>query len=588
MLWSSIILLVAAQLCASTVLSRRWNDLAEKHSWVETPRGWQVKGPAPSNHIFELRIGLKQDGMDKLIENLMEISDPTHARYAQHLTKEETDAFLAPHADSTAVVEEWLFFHGIDTSSTQRSDAGDWIKLQVSVDQAERMLGTKYNVYQHEPSGEQVVRTLSYSLPKELHSHVDVVAPTTYFGTLRSMKKRNVLQPNKKPLTDEEAALHFGSDAAVPSSCADTITPTCLRDLYNTSTYTPTQTKVNELGIAGYLDEFANTADLQSFFKKYRKDAVGSSFSIVQVNGGGNDQSNPGVEANLDTQYTTAISFPTPNIYYSVGGSPPFIPDDNTYSNTNEPYLDLLNFLQNQLTIPQTLSTSYGDDEQTVPFDYATSVCNMFATLGSRGTTVFFSSGDYGVGGSDCLKNDGSETVLFQPDFPASCPFVTTVGATTSINPEVAASFSGGGFSQYFAAPTYQKASCLSAIADAQLMRNENSKTGRAYPDISAQGESFQVFVYGFIEPVDGTSASCPTAAAIFALLNDFRLSQGKTSLGFINPLIYSTASSGFTDITSGSNPGCVTDGAFTAGKGWDPVTGLGTPNFLKLQTLVV
>lgn len=166
---------------------------------------------------------------------------------------------MAPRPDSTAAVEEWLYFHGINTSSAQRSDAGDWIKLQVSIDQAERMLGTRYNIYQHGPSGEQVVRTLSCSLPKELHSHIDIVTPTTYFGTPRSMKKAHFLQPDEQAA----AALRSGSDAAVPSSCANTITPTCLRDLYNTSTYIPTQTKVNKLGVAGYLDEFTSAADLQ-------------------------------------------------------------------------------------------------------------------------------------------------------------------------------------------------------------------------------------------------------------------------------------------------------------------------------------
>ncbi|KAF8903506.1 peptidase S8/S53 domain-containing protein [Gymnopilus junonius] len=590
MLWSSVLLLGAAQLCASSVLSRRWNDLAEKHSWVDIPRGWQIKGPAPPNHIFELRIGLKQNGMDKLIENLMEISDPTHARYAQHLTKEEMNVFLAPHPESTAAVEEWLYFHGINTSSAQRSDADDWIKLQVSVDQAERMLGTKYNVYQHGPSGEQVVRTLSYSLPKELHPHIDVVTPTTYFGTLRSMKKTHFLQPDEKAA----AAIRSGSDAAVPSSCANTITPTCLRDLYNTSTYTPTQTKVNKLGVAGYLDEFASTADLQTFFNKFRTDAVGSSFNIVQVNGGGNDQTDPGMEANLDIQYTTGISFPTPNIYYSTGGSPPFEPDSNTPTNTNEPYFAFLDFILAQSTIPQTLSTSYGDDEQTVPFDYAISVCNMFATLGSRGTTIFFSSADHGrddrVGGGNCRTNDGKNVVQFQPTFPASCPYVTAVGATARVNPEVAISFSGGGFSRYFAGPAYQETAVNAFLSSPSTYSGLNglfNKTGRAYPDLSAQGQGFQVVVGGRIRPVSGTSASCPTVAAVFALLNDYRLSQGRPSLGFINPLIYSAAtSSGFNDITSGSNPGCGTNG-FAAGKGWDPISGLGTPNFGRLQTLV-
>ncbi|KAF4610501.1 hypothetical protein D9613_006689 [Agrocybe pediades] len=587
MLWSSILLLGVAQLCASKVLSRRWEDVAEKHSWVEIPKGWQHKAPAPADHLFDMRIGMKQHGIEELIENLMEISDPTHHRYTQHLTKEQAEAFMAPHPDSTAAVNEWLEFHGIDPSSTQRSKAGDWITLRVSVAQAERMLNTKYNIYEHGPSGDQVLRTLSYSLPQELHAHVDVVSPTTYFGTLKSMKKTSFLQPNIKPISDEVAALVPGSDATVPSSCSTTITPTCLRDLYNTSTYVPAATGTNKLGVAGYLEEFANLADLQTFFKKFRTDAVGSSFSIVQVNGGGNDQTDPGVEANLDIQYTTGISFPTPNIYYSTGGSPPFTPDSQTPTNTNEPYLDFLTFLLAQKTIPQTLTTSYGDDEQTVPLDYATKVCNMLATLGSLGTTVFYSSGDDGVGGGDCKTNNGKNTVQFQPAFPASCPFVTTVGATTRINPEVAISFSGGGFSNYFGTPSYQSTAVNSFLT---RLGTKNAglfnKTGRAYPDVSAQGQGFQVVIGGTTQSVAGTSASSPTVAGVFSLLNDFRISQGKAPLGFINPLIYSTASSGFTDITSGSNPGCGTNG-FPAGKGWDPVTGLGTPNFLALQKLV-
>ena len=170
---------------------------------------------------------------------------------------------MAPHPDSTAAVNEWLEFHGIDPSSTQRSPAGDWITLRVSVEQAERMLNTKYNIYEHGPSGDQVLRTLGYSLPQELHSHIDVVSPTTYFGTLRSMKKTSFLQPDIKPISDEAASLVPTSNAAVPASCSTTITPTCLRDLYNTSTYVPAATGTNKLGVAGYLEEFANTADLQ-------------------------------------------------------------------------------------------------------------------------------------------------------------------------------------------------------------------------------------------------------------------------------------------------------------------------------------
>lgn len=191
-------------------------------------------------------------------------------RYGQHLTKEEVEAFTAPHSSSVDAVDDWLDFHGVDPSATQRSPAGEWVTIIVSVAQAERMLGTKYNVYHHAKSGQDVVRTLGYSLPKELHSHVDVVAPTTYFGTLRSMKSTSFVQHDVKPITPAEveaASLVPVSNAVVPTSCARTITPACLRALYNTSTYVPTQTATNKLGVAGYLGEFANTADLQvSFF----------------------------------------------------------------------------------------------------------------------------------------------------------------------------------------------------------------------------------------------------------------------------------------------------------------------------------
>lgn len=113
-----------------------------------------------------------------------------------------------------------------------------------------------------------------------------------------------------------------------------------------------------------------------------------------------------------------------------------------------------------------------------------------------------------------------------------------------------------------------------------------SSKTGRGYPDVSAQGLLQPVVVDGITIPAGGTSASVPTFAAVVSLLNDYRLSNGKSSLGFLNPWLYANATAGLNDITSGTNPGCLTDG-FTAQKGWDPVTGLGTPDFLKLQNLV-
>jgi tripeptidyl-peptidase I len=117
------------------------------------------------------------------------------------------------------------------------------------------------------------------------------------------------------------------------------------------------------------------------------------------------------------------MTYPTPNIFYSIAGSPPFIPDKFNPTNTNEPYLDWLKFIMSQTTIPQTISMSYGDDEQTVTKEYATSVCSTSAQLGAMGVSVLFSSGDFGVGGGSCHTNDGTNSVKFVPMFPASCRF---------------------------------------------------------------------------------------------------------------------------------------------------------------------
>lgn len=176
------------------------------------------------------------------------------------MSKEVVDAFVAPHPDSIEAVDSWLQHHNINPADISRqTGGGEWLLVRVTVAQAERMLNTKYNVYEHPASGERVVRTLSYSLPQELHAHVDVAAPTTYFGTARSMKTTSFLQPHVSDPSHDAAITPDLSGAAVPASCASTITPACLRALYNTAAYVPSATNVNKLGVAGYLEEFGSS-----------------------------------------------------------------------------------------------------------------------------------------------------------------------------------------------------------------------------------------------------------------------------------------------------------------------------------------
>ena len=87
------------------------------------------------------------------------------------------------------------------------------------------------------------------------------------------------------------------------------------------------------------------------------------------------------------------------------------------------------------------------------------------------------------------------------------------------------------------------------------------------------QGRDIAIIAAGQAEPVLGTSASSPMFASMIALVNDQLLNAGRPTLGFLNPLLYSSAAAAgvFNDITTGSNVGCGTAG-FPAMPGWDAV----------------
>jgi tripeptidyl-peptidase I len=166
------------------------------------------------------------------------------------------DALVAPHPTTLSLVESWLASHNVDPSSAvQHAGASSWLSFSIPVAQAELMLNTKYNVYFNPSTSSYIVRTLEYSLPGGLHSHIDVISPTTHFGSLKAMKATSFLMP--------EAVSPAADRLAGP--CSSEVTPQCLRIQYNSSTYVPSATSRNKLGIAGYLQEYANDADLQVY-----------------------------------------------------------------------------------------------------------------------------------------------------------------------------------------------------------------------------------------------------------------------------------------------------------------------------------
>lgn len=590
----------------------RWNYAVKE---VHNPPGaWRKVAAAPADHVMSISIGLKQHRFSELENHLTKSSDPSHKKYGAHLSAEEVRKLVQPSDETSSAVHEWLAQHGIESESLTYSPARDWISVRLPLEKVEQLLDTEYAVYEHSEDGDMLVRTPEWSLPRHLHEHIDVVQPTNSFFR-PEMRIKNALSRRDKlvkevdtfPLAQNTVAM--GMDVQVDNSnpdiskvCNETfVTPTCLRTLYGTIDYKPQALDKNHVGINNFLGEVNNRSDTNLFLKQFRPEAAGAGnqFKTIVINNGNNYQGQENatrlaagadIEGDLDSETVLGVAWPTRLTTYNTGGSPPFVPDLNTPTDTNEPYLDWVNAVLAMDDLPYTISTSYADDEQTVPFSYANRACNGFAQLGARGISLFFGSGDYGVGKTAyCYTNDGKNTSSFLAEFPTTCPYVTAVGATKQFNPEVVAVdnrngfVSGGGFSNYFSRPKYQK-QAVDAYVKSLGTQFEGlyNKTGRGYPDVAAQGYRFAVVWNGTVLTVDGTSASTPLFTAVITLVNDALLASGKPTLGFLNPWLYAEGYKALTDVTIGSAIGCGGSG-FPATKGWDAVTGFGTPIFKKL-----
>lgn len=504
---------------------------------------------------------------------------------------------MKPSDDASALVQVWLRDNDIDPAEAHFSTARDWITLTIPIHQAESLLDTKYHVYQH-LDGDKLVRTTSWSLPRSLHPHVATVQPTTAF--LRT-KKNAAVTPTMDVDIDLVALAAAANMTELNRACNfRSMTPNCLRLLYNIAPYVPKLPNQNLIGFTNYLEEVWNGTDLERYMATFRPDIWPQRTELRQVGinqGPFADGVHPtGMEANLDIQIIAGITSPTTIVSYSTGGRPnDFIPDLHTPTNTNEPYLEWVQHVleQDPSIRPSVISTSYGDTEQSVPRSYAEAVCNQFTALTAQGITLIFPSGDFGVGANGtCVTNDGQNAERFTPLFPASCPYVTTVGGTQSY-PEVIAAdprtdyVSGAGFSDYFARPAYQDQVVQDYVRG---MGNDYeglyNSSGRAYPDISAYGIYFTIWINGSVASVGGTSASAPTIASIFSLVNDALVSSGRPTMGFLNPWLYSEGHKAFTDVVNGTTTGCDGPG-FRAGPGWDAGSGFGTPDFGKILEIL-
>ncbi len=306
-----------------------------------------------------------------------------------------------------------------------------------------------------------------------------------------------------------------------------------------------------------------NASDLSSYFAGLS--IAEPRVTAVSVDGAANSPNDPNAdgEVALDIEVAGSIA-PGANIavYFTPNTSQGFVDALTTaiHDTANGP--------------PSVISISWGSAESNWTAQSMTAFDDACQSAVALGTTITVASGDNGS------SDGGSGNNV---DFPASSPHVLGCGGTELIaanagiqqeivwNDQPQGGASGGGVSSVFPIPPWQM--------KANIPKPPTSGGGRGVPDVAGDASpetGYNVLFDGQSAIVGGTSAVAPLWAALIALLNQ----QRGSNIGFANLALYQNAENGFNDITQGNN------GSYSAEPGWDPCTGLGSPDGNQLSQI--
>jgi tripeptidyl-peptidase-1 len=555
-----------------TLLSKHNNDLNELTS-IETvtvspslSEQWKWSSSCSDDESIELTFAIKQQNIDQLTSILNDISNPKSKNYGQYYTIDSIHELLKPSDDSLNTIKTWLLDYVNEDEIKSVTPNSDFLRIKTTIEKANKLLNTQYGIWTNS-NGEQHIRVKdNYYVPKSVGQHLDFVSPTLRFPLKKHVKTQAYISSKSLDITSDKTSY---------------VTPTTLKALYDyPDDVSASSTSGNAQCVASFLEEYYDDDDLSLFWETYEIEET------TMIREPLNQEDGYGSEAELDVQYITSMGEQITTYVWEI--------EDDGY------FISLVEEILDSDVMPYVVSMSYGGDEQSNGYEYCSRANTEFAKASALGITFFASSGDTGAAGEETCGEDGE----YLPSFPASSPYVTAVGGTyggkyKSVNEDIESYFSeeegwyysGGGFSVYFDREDWQADAVNNYLNNEDVTLPDSdrySSTGRGYPDISAQSEYFIIAYEGAFYSVSGTSCSCPTIAGMFAMINDIRLSNGKTTLGWLNPSLYglyTDQSKYFNDIEDGTNEGCDSDDGvgFESCEGWDPVTGLGTPKLSKL-----
>jgi kumamolisin len=434
-------------------------------------------------------------------------------------------------------IEQWQEFahqHGLALAHTAPSERR--VVLQGTVEALSQAFSVQLAQYREPVKGVTFrARTGVIEVPTELQSSIVAVL---------GLDTRPIAKPHNR--------------RAMAQQTAGSFTPLQVAQLYQfpKGTGEGQTIAIIELG-GGY-----KTADLNAYFKGLG--LTPPSVTAVAVGAGvnqpGKDKDADG-EVMLDIEVAGAVAPKAKIVVYFA-------------QNTDQGFHDAIaQAMHDPVNKPSIISISWGGPEETWT-EQARNAMNLAIEDGAAlGVTVTVAAGDDGA--SDGVAPTPARKL--HVDFPASSPFALACGGTklagsgTNISSEAVwnelankAGATGGGVSALAAIPTYQKSADVPA-------QSETHFKGRGVPDVAGDADpntGYRVRVDGKDMVIGGTSAVAPLWAGLIAVMNQ----QLGKPLGFLNPTLYGLKS-GFHDVTNGDNSG------YKAKAGWDPCTGLGTPN---------
>ena len=153
---SSRFLALLTLVCTSALASPSVSSFVLHERRSHTPAGWSLSRRHEASATLPLRFGLKQSNIRNIEDYLLDVSHPTSPNYGKHWTAAEVAETFAPSGETVDAVRNWLLGNGISSDGIHLTPSKGWLEIEATVEEAENLMNTEYNVYEHETGVEHI------------------------------------------------------------------------------------------------------------------------------------------------------------------------------------------------------------------------------------------------------------------------------------------------------------------------------------------------------------------------------------------------------------------------------------------------